>query len=542
MRLAKRPVCWTLGLVLAIELVVLFRLQGPAAKDAAAPLEEFSAARAVAMLQRILGDESPHPSGSAANDRVRERLVGELQRLGLVVELHRSKLTIANKTLTLCNVLVHLPNTPEIGRPLVLATHYDSVAAGPGAADAGACVAALLETARALQHGGPYRHPVYLLITDGEELRLKGAAAFVREHPLAREKPFVLNFDARGSSGPSLMYQTHVGNLSTVRWMARDLPRPCLTGSSYVTVYRYLRRDTDFSVFSHDGWTGLNFAFIDSAHNYHTAQDTLANLDWRSVQHHGENALQLTKLFAGLDDVELQASAEDAVFFDVLGTFVVWFPQRWAWPLSGVGFVVLAICMVTRLGWHVGVRSVLLTLLMQVTAVGLSLLLGWMLARTLVASGLMPRPHVIHGRWLAALYWPLSLAILAFTARIVYRRISRPDVWTAYWFVSSIASLAIAWWVPGFCYLWLVPVLAVAILAAIPVSAEIRLVLSVAVTAVMLLPMANMLPIVFGPRAGALLCTAYTFVLSALIPFFVADAQPPQSTLNALADNAPHDR
>ena len=64
--------------------------------------------------------------------------------------------------------------TPPSGQPLVLATHYDSVSAGPGAADAGSCVAALLETARALQHGGPYRRPVYLLITDGEEMGLLG--------------------------------------------------------------------------------------------------------------------------------------------------------------------------------------------------------------------------------------------------------------------------------------------------------------------------------------------------------------------------------
>ena len=59
----------------------------------------------------------------------------------------------------------------------------------------------------------------------------------------------MLNFDARGTSGPSLMYETHRGNLATVRWMSHCLPQPCFTGSAFVTVYRYLPNDTDFSVF-----------------------------------------------------------------------------------------------------------------------------------------------------------------------------------------------------------------------------------------------------------------------------------------------------
>ena len=104
------------------------------------------------------------------------------------------------------------------------------------------------------------------------------------------------------------------------------MPRPCFTGSSFVAVYRYLPNDSDFSVYCHNGWTGLNFAFIGDAQRYHTADDTLENLDWRSVQHHGENALAISRVIAGSDDIDLQAANEDAVFFDVLGLFVAVFP------------------------------------------------------------------------------------------------------------------------------------------------------------------------------------------------------------------------
>src|SRR5690606_40854732 len=52
---------------------------------------------------------------------------------------------------------------------VLLAAHYDSVAAGPGAADDGAGVAALLEVARALKARRPPRRTVVLLFSDGEE-------------------------------------------------------------------------------------------------------------------------------------------------------------------------------------------------------------------------------------------------------------------------------------------------------------------------------------------------------------------------------------
>src|SRR5690606_41871084 len=47
-----------------------------------APATAFSAARAMGTLSRILGDEAPHPTGSAANAAVRDRIVAELQALG----------------------------------------------------------------------------------------------------------------------------------------------------------------------------------------------------------------------------------------------------------------------------------------------------------------------------------------------------------------------------------------------------------------------------------------------------------------------------
>lgn len=43
----------------------------------------FDANRAVARLQRILGDQRPHPVDSEAGDAVRERLIAEMRAVGL---------------------------------------------------------------------------------------------------------------------------------------------------------------------------------------------------------------------------------------------------------------------------------------------------------------------------------------------------------------------------------------------------------------------------------------------------------------------------
>ena len=100
------------------------------------------------------------------------------------------------------NVLARLPGRTPGGRAVVLMSHYDGVGGGPAAGDDAAGTAAILETLRALRAGPPLAHDVIALITDGEEAGLLGAAAFVREHPWAKDVGVTLNFEARGTARP----------------------------------------------------------------------------------------------------------------------------------------------------------------------------------------------------------------------------------------------------------------------------------------------------------------------------------------------------
>src|SRR5688572_22100307 len=128
--------------------------------------DEFDATRAKARLATILGDERPHPADTAASDAVRTRLIGQIRAIGLnpIVRDQFACNELQKQRGVACarvrNVIVALG--PASGPALLLNTHYDSSPAGPGAGDAGAGVATLLEVASILKNE-PLDRPVILL-------------------------------------------------------------------------------------------------------------------------------------------------------------------------------------------------------------------------------------------------------------------------------------------------------------------------------------------------------------------------------------------
>ncbi|MGH3898682.1 MAG: M28 family peptidase, partial [Pseudonocardiaceae bacterium] len=138
-------------------MVVVLTLQSdrpPSPVPASAPGQEFSAQRALAPLREIAIE--PRPLGSAASDRAQDYLVGALRSAGFSVEISRGVGAFSTEGIAafgrVDNIVATLTGRHPTGS-VVLAAHYDSVAAGPGASDDGAAVAAMLETVRALRSG-----------------------------------------------------------------------------------------------------------------------------------------------------------------------------------------------------------------------------------------------------------------------------------------------------------------------------------------------------------------------------------------------------
>ncbi|HSS49722.1 MAG TPA: M20/M25/M40 family metallo-hydrolase, partial [Thermoanaerobaculia bacterium] len=332
------------GLIVALVLLGLALLlaitQGgpPAPKAKDAPAAEFSAGRAGEVLRDLLGDGAPHPVGSPANALVRERIIAHLRGLGYTPEVQEASTCQAGwGCAKVSNVLARLPGR-QPGKAVLLVAHYDSVPAGPGASDDMTGTAAVLEVARALKAGPPPRNTVLLLLDDGEEQGLLGAKAFAESSPASDEVGVVVNLEARGTSGPSLMFQTSPDDAWLLDAWAPRASRP-FTSSLFSTIYRFMPNDTDLTVFLNRGVPGMNFAFIDHPSQYHTPLDNLADSSPGSLQHHGDNALAAVR---GLAEADLaHPPPGSAVYFDLLHLAVV----RWPAPLSPVLGVVALILM-----------------------------------------------------------------------------------------------------------------------------------------------------------------------------------------------------
>jgi len=338
-----------LALVILLVAFVIFKQTPPAAVSAAAPANVFSSARAMKHLHAIA--QSPRPIGSAAHGAARDYILNELTTMGLQPEVQEATVATTRGDGSIVaavvrNVIARLKGTTTGGKALLLAGHYDTVPNAPGASDDGSAVAAILETIRALKSGPTLNNDVIFLFTDGEELGLLGAKAFVNEHPWAKDVGLVLNFEARGISGPVLMFETSDANGWLVRELAQAAPSPVANSLLY-EIYKLLPNDSDLSVFKGRRIAGLNFAYLDREMYYHTQADNIENLDERSLQHQGSYALALARHFGNLNLDH--PSGPNAVYFDLLGTTLVHYPASWALPLSILILIVFVVVLVLGL-------------------------------------------------------------------------------------------------------------------------------------------------------------------------------------------------
>jgi MFS family permease len=326
--------CVGIALMLAVTLLA-YQTPKPVGADASPTV--FSAVRARDILKELVGDSVPHPIGSAANTRVRDLIVKRLKALGYATELQTG---IACNTFGECGSPTNIVATrgPVSGDAVMIAAHYDSVPSGPGASDDGVGVANLLEIARILPLRSGTRHPIVLLVTDGEEAGLLGAQLFTREHRLAKSVKAAVNMDTRGVSGPSLMFETGTANAWLMRMYGKATLEPITNSLCYV-VYKMLPNNTDFTVFKAAGYQGFNFAFIGEVAYYHTPLDNWQNSSASTMQHQGANAL--SSLLALADAAELSPPPSDSMFFDLFARSVIVWPIVVVLPAAVLAFVVL---------------------------------------------------------------------------------------------------------------------------------------------------------------------------------------------------------
>ncbi len=437
---------------------------GPRPKSADISSDQFSGERALLHLSDMIGGNKPHPTGSAENRRVLEVLQSKFAALGYETRIQK---TLACTT--------HYPGCSQVenfiavptgsgsnhssGDAIMLTTHYDSVPAAPGAGDAGAGVAALVEVARILKTEPAGRNAVIFLITDGEEGGLRGASGFANEHEWMKNVKLVVNLEARGASGPSTMFETHPGNLALIRQFAKTNPYPVANSLSY-EIYKLLPNDTDYSIYRNMGVAGLNFAFTGDVALYHSARDDIAHLDKSSLQHHGENALAAVRAFRDVDLGTLVGES-DATYFDVFGRVLLYWPSNLNLPLALWAFIIIVVAAYkSRTGW----RQDLLAATVLPGVILLALVFGWLLSWPL-------------GHWPQLFYldhpypWPGRLALLFAAALAAWimarafrdRNVSYNMLVCLIGILLAFLSLVVAVKMPGASYQFLVPAIALAV-------------------------------------------------------------------------------
>ena len=298
---------------------------------------EFSANRAFEALGRILGPkEIPDPVSSDNNAAVRARIQKEFADIGVPTHTYtaftcnawRGFSFIACATVT--DILAEI--VPGEGKAIVMLAHYDSVPAGPGASDDKSGVVTVMETARALKaRGGPNKHPILAVITDGEEAGLLGANAFLQNAALKDRVGVVVNVEARGTRGASLLFQTSPGDGKLIDLYAKSVP-VMATSSLYAEIYKFLPNDTDLTLFINAGFPSFNFAFADNVRYYHTPMDTRHNLSHATLQMHGDNMLGVVSALEQTDYEDLKGGND--IYLSVLGAILPRLPESMALPFA----------------------------------------------------------------------------------------------------------------------------------------------------------------------------------------------------------------
>ncbi len=502
-------------------------LRPPSPKPASAPSTEFSAARAREILNRLVGDGVPHPTGSVQNDVVRGRVLDEFSNAGYLPTVQTGFACDEQGDCgTVQNVLARLDGTEPAGPAVLLAAHYDSVPAGPGAFDDGAGAATVLAIARICKSLPHPRHSIIFLIDDGEEAGLLGARVFVNQHPWAKDVRIVVNIDSRGTSGPSLMFESGDANEWAVRLFALHAAHP-VTSSVFYTAYKQIPNDTDFTVFKAAGYQGLNFANIRGVVHHHTPLDNFENADPATLQHHGDNALSSLQAFANSDISNPPKS--EAVYFALLGTWTV------CWPAARTLAIALsaAFLLLLEIAWlfykkRLTAPEFLWGLLAWPVSILTVAIFAFLLSYILRKAGAMPVFWTAHPNPAQAAFWSLAIALLSVAALRFASRGGFFGLWSGTWIWWAVLSITLAARMPGVSYVFLAATCAAALAGLLLLfrlqSAPLAAILPLAVSVVVGFPLALMLYQGFGGRALPVIAILVAVLLSPLAPLF-ADVQ-----------------
>lgn len=451
-------------LLMCIQILFAYSFAPPVlSSNPANSVQQFDGENAVGILAQLMPDDRPHPTGSEANKGMRDRIMAQLENSNLepIIQARMQCSSIANRCVEIENIIAIHKGT-SVGDALLLVAHYDSKSRAPGASDDLAAVASLLENASQLTHASPTENDIIFLFTDGEELGMIGASAFAEHHALIDTVGLVANFEARGSSGPSLLFETGDSSGDAIAHFIEFSNAP--SGSSlFSEIYDRMSNNTDFTIFKEMGINGFNFAFTGSPRHYHSSLDNIENLNKNSLQHHGQNQLDIIRAFGDQDLSQYgsaQPQATDRVFFDVFSIIYLDWSTNTSWILISLILCAFAYLLTVAVNNRlVRVGNVILAVPAALTSVifliASAYLLSWPLATW---PGVIGLDHgAPYASRLSLLVWTVFIAVL--TANLFNRRFNSKEIEFGFWLIVLSMLLFMQIKAAGTVYFLLVPTL-----------------------------------------------------------------------------------
>jgi hypothetical protein len=495
------------------------------------PETEFSTQKALVHLKNI--SKKPHFTGSAEHNAVRNYLVNELEKIGLTVGI-QEQVAVNKKwrgAANTKNILARIKGSGE-GKALLLLSHYDSSPhSSLGASDAGSGVVVILEAVRAfLATNKTPKNDIIICITDAEELGLLGANAFVNNHSWSKDVALVLNFEARGSGGPSYMLmETNGGNKQLIEaFQKANTPYPVANSLMY-SVYKMLPNDTDLTVFREDGdIDGFNFAFIGDHFDYHTEQDSFERMDLNTFQHQATYLIATLNYFSNADLSNLKAE-EDFVYFNFPYFGMIFYPFTWVLPMALICallfFMLLIAGLLNKKLTIIGVLKGFVPFILSLLVASFFTFYGWkLLLKIHPQYNDILHGFTYNGYYYIAAFVALTLAICFWFYKGFFKKRTAQDLLIAPLFIWIIINIGIAFYLPGAAF-FIIPVIILVLIQSILVFSEAEyrlLLLSIAVIPILIIfsPLIKMFPVGLGLKMLVISAIFTVLLFGLLTPIF----------------------
>lgn len=180
------------------------------------------------------------------------------------------------------------------------------------------------------------KYNIIFLFNGAEENIMQGSHGFITQHRWAKEVKAFINLEACGAGGRELLFQAGPNNPWILETYSQEVPYPFASSlAQEIFQSGLIPGETDFRIFRDFGLvSGVDFAWSTNGYVYHTKFDTVDQIPLGSLQRTGDNILALVRGIASghqLSDIE-QYRAGNLVFFDMLGAFVI----RWPESVAGI--------------------------------------------------------------------------------------------------------------------------------------------------------------------------------------------------------------